>query len=322
MRGELKRPDPDELAVPCQPLNRGGAKLTASPQSPSGARSDGILPSSFLSRDGKMPSLLSAELPLDDLPQFLLHIHRLCGGGAAPLARIVPSSSFVCDDLRRARRPALTGPSGGGLGIASVRSPCGQPAAGYLRFAPVVRPTRDAHLLHGHSPGVDVVEGLGPEVRLPRRFMENHAVVRGGGGDVTALKVLSKMTPLAWNLWNARPMDCPGARGGTPWGGQSEPPGWCAGALGHRLRSSRLPSRSPQAPEPELWAAKPDPQASSSQPKAASSQPQGCARPPPRSLVAAPSRSRPPRSIDTPAPSSGLAPQSIDRLALDPKMHR
>jgi len=248
-----------------------------------------------------MPSLLSAELPLDDLPQFLLHIHRLCRGGAAPLARIIPSSSFVCDGLLRARRPALTGPSGGGLGIASVRSLYGQPAAGYLRFAPVARPTRDAHLLHGlPTPGLrwlggawswgQVTPGYSRRTTLwfeggrcdrPQGSHKNdtsgvepverpsHAPPRGTRGD-----------PLGWSSPPPRVVNR------SLQGGESEPPGTRAGASGCQAGPSSI-----------LVAAE-------SRPFAAP----GCARPPQRYLAAALSCSRPPRSIDAPAPSSGTAP--------------
>ena len=178
------------------------------------------MPSSFLSRDGKMPSLLSADLPLDDLPPFLLHIHRLCGGALLP---------WHVSSLRH-RSSATTcygpgGPRSRDLAAAGWGLPRFARSTGNLRLA------------------------IYASLRLP------------------ALKVLSKMIPLAWNLWNARPMDHSEELEGTPRGGHHHPQGWSIGA-------SRVVSRSPQALEPELQAAKPDPQASSSQPKAAPSQPQ------------------------------------------------
>ena len=135
------------------------------------------------------------------------------------------------------------------------------------------------------------------------------------GGDVTALKVLSKNdtsgvepverpshgpprgtrgVPLGWSSPPPRVVNR------SLQGGESEPPGTRAGASGCQAGPSSI-----------LVAAE-------SRPFAAP----GCARPPPRYLAAALSCSRPPRSIDAPAPSSGTAPSSIDTPALDPKMHR
>ena len=163
-------------------------------------------------------------------------------GGAAPLARIVPSSSFVCDDLLRARRPALTGPSGGGLGIASVRSLYGQPAAGYLRFAPVARPQGS---LKNDTSGVEPVE------------RPSHRPPRGTRGDPLGLS-----SPPPWVVNRSLQ------------GGESEPPGTRAGASGCQagpssilvaaesrlFAASRLRTTTPKIPRrsPELLSTTPE----------------------------------------------------------------
>ena len=50
----------------------------------------------------------------------------------------------------------------GAVGIASLRSPCGQPAAGYLRFSPVQRPTLSV---------VSLRLSVSPSLRLPLRVL-------------------------------------------------------------------------------------------------------------------------------------------------------
>jgi len=174
-------------------------------------------------------------------------------GGAAPLARIVPSSSFVCDGLLRARRPALTGPSGGGLGIASVRSLYGQPAAGYLRFAPVARPTRDAHLLHGlPTPGLRWLGGAWSWGQVTPGYSRRTTLWFEGGrcdrpqgshkNDTSGVEPVERPSH-----------EPPRGTRGDRWGGHHHPQGWSIGAsrvvsrtLKHPRRSRKPPLRSPR----------------------------------------------------------------------------
>ena len=182
-------------------------------------------------------------------------------GGAAPLARIVPSSSFVCDDLLRARRPALTGPSGGGLGIASVRSLYGQPAAGYLRFAPVARPQGS---LKNDTSGVEPVE------------RPSHRPPRGTRGDPLGLS-----SPPPWVVNRSLQ------------GGESEPPGTRAGASGCQAGPSSILVAAESRPFAAPGCARP--------PQRYLAAALSCSQPPRSIDAPAPSSGTAPSSIDTPA---------------------